>query len=226
MHKNACLKLIIVVALIYMYCLLQHMDARGWNQEFRAMPENILLQKKIERDAGLKHSTGVHLRSNLKEVLAVEQLLEAEGWLDSPECEKSKFENMDKTACIDDNMTQFWALSGKNKDEGITSLMANKPVGFKNVRTFKNELTEPTRDLKSFKRELPKLISEIPENNAMRTFCESLFESEIINSQSITQVEDFYESVKNIIHDCVGDSSGDSSSDESSSDDIENSCLD
>ena len=51
----------------------------------------------------------------------------------------------------------------------------------------------------------------------MKSFCESLFKSEIINSQSITQVEEFYESVKNIIHDCVGDSSGDSSSDESSS---------
>ena len=193
------------------------MDARGWNQEFRAMPENILLQKKIERDVGLKHSTGVHLRSNLKEVLAVEHLIEDEGWLDRPEYEKSKFENLDKTACMDENMTQFWSLSGKNKDEGIASLMANEPVKFKNVRTFKNELTEPTRDLKSFKSELPKLISEIPANNAMRSFCESLFESEIINSQSITQVEDFYESVKNIIHDCVGDSSGDSSSDESSS---------
>ena len=205
----------VVIAQKYIFILFQHMDARGWNQEFRAMPENILLQKKIERDIWLKHSTGVHLRSNLKEVLAVEHLIEAEGWLESPEYEKSKFENFDKTASIDENMTQFWALSGKNKDEGIASLMANEPVEFKNVRTFKNELTEPTRDLKSLKKELPKLIAEIPANNAMRSFCESLFESEIISSQCITQVEDFYESVKNIIHDSVEDSSGDSSSESS-----------
>ena len=67
------------------------MDRRGWNQEFRTMSGNILIQKKLERDTGLERHPGAHLRTNLKEIVAVEHLLVAEGWLENPCEKKNKF---------------------------------------------------------------------------------------------------------------------------------------
>ena len=45
------------------------------------MADNILIQKKLERDAGISKHPGAHLRTNLKEILAVEHMLVAEDWL-------------------------------------------------------------------------------------------------------------------------------------------------
>ena len=62
----------------------QWMEERGWNEEFRCMASNVLVSKKVERDTGGTRTGGVHLRKNLREILAVEELLESVGWLESP----------------------------------------------------------------------------------------------------------------------------------------------
>jgi hypothetical protein len=54
---------------------------------------------------GLKF--GAHLRTNLKEIVAVEHLLVAEGWLENPCEKKTRFENLDQTSILDENLTQF-----------------------------------------------------------------------------------------------------------------------
>ena len=51
------------------------------------MSGNFLIQKKLERDTGLAQNPGAHLRTNLKEIVAVEHLFVAESWLENP-CEK------------------------------------------------------------------------------------------------------------------------------------------
>ena len=81
------------------------MDARGWNQEFRTMTDNIAVQKKLERDLDLKRETGAHLRANLKEIIAVEDLLEAEGWLRDPTEKKKVFQNMDRSLVLHEDFT-------------------------------------------------------------------------------------------------------------------------
>ena len=84
------------------------------------MSGNILVQKKLERDTGLAQNPGAHLRT-LKEIVAVEHLFVAEGWLENPCEKKTKFENLDQTSILDENLTQFWALCGQNKDSGEAS---------------------------------------------------------------------------------------------------------
>ena len=101
------------------------MDARGWNQEFRTMTDNIAVQKKLERDLDLKRETGAHLRANLKEIIAVEDLLEAEGWLRDPTEKKKVFQNMDRTSVLHEDFTQFWALCGHNRNSGLTAILSD-----------------------------------------------------------------------------------------------------
>ena len=98
------------------------------------MTGNILIQKKLERDLGLRRDCGAHLRTNLKEILAVEHLFVIENWLEDPNVRKPVFDNLDKTSILDEDLTKFWELCGLNRDSGVSALLLNKPVSFKNVK--------------------------------------------------------------------------------------------
>ena len=87
------------------------------------MSGNFLIQKKLERDTGLAQNPGAHLRTNLKEIVAVEHLFVAEGWLENTCEKKTKFENLDQTSILGENLNQFWALCGQNRDSGVASIL-------------------------------------------------------------------------------------------------------
>ena len=67
----------------------------------------------------------------------MEHLLVAEGWLENPCEKKTRFENLDQTSIFDENLTQFWALCGQNRDSGVSSILENEAVKFKHVEHVK-----------------------------------------------------------------------------------------
>ena len=173
------------------------MDSRGWNQEFRTMADNIAIHKKLERDLGLKRVPGAHLRTNLKEIIAVEDLFEAEGWLIEPTKKKSVFENMDKTSVLHEDLTQFWALCGQNRNSGITAILSNKSAAFKNVRTkVEDEEESRVKDLKVLRRDVEKLIATRPVGDDLRNHFEVVYMTEIADTSDVNQVDDFYWQVR------------------------------
>ena len=116
----------------------------------------------MERDPGGTRTGGVDLRKKLREILAVEELLESEGWLENPETEKLIGRNMDKTTSVNPDIATFWYHCGLNRDKGITSLLRNEPVSFKDFQVDDKEIDVGTPDdLKSMKKDLPEIISDI-----------------------------------------------------------------
>ena len=172
------------------------MDVRGWNQEFRTMTDNIAVQKKLERDLDLKRETGVHLRANLKEIIAVEDLLEAEGWLKDPTEKKKVFQNMDRTSVLHEDFTQFWALCGQNRNSGLTAILSDKVVTLKNVRTNEDEVGGSEKDLKGLRKDIEKLIASKPAGDDRREHFEAIYKDEIAKSSDFSQIEDFYWQVR------------------------------
>ena len=172
------------------------MDARGWNQEFRTMTDNIAVQKKLERDLDLKRETGAHLRANLKEIIAVEDLLEAEGWLRDPTEKKKVFQNMDRTSVLHEDFTQFWALCGQNRNSGLTAILSDKVVTLKNVRTNEDEVGGSEKDLKGLMKDIEKLIASKPAGDDRREHFEAIYKDEIAKSSDFSQIEDFYWQVR------------------------------
>ena len=172
------------------------MDARGWNQEFRTMTDNIAVQKKLERDLDLKRETGAHLRANLKEIIAVEDLLVAEGWLRDPTEKKKVFQNMDRTSVLHEDFTQFWALCGQNRNSGLTAILSDKVVTFKNVRTNEDEVGGSEKDLKGLMKDIEKLIASKPAGDDRREHFEAIYKDEIAKSSDFSQIEDFYWQVR------------------------------
>ena len=172
------------------------MDVRGWNQEFRTMTYNIAVQKKLERDLDLKRETGVHLRANLKEIIAVEDLLEAEGWLKDPTEKKKVFQNMDRTSVLHEDFTQFWALCGQNRNSGLTAILSDKVVTLKNVRTNEDEVGGSEKDLKGLRKDIEKLIASKPAGDDRREHFEAIYKDEIAKSSDFSQIEDFYWQVR------------------------------
>ena len=172
------------------------MDVRGWNQEFRTMTDNIAVQKKLERDLDLKRETGVHLRANLKEIIAVEDLLEAEGWLKDPTEKKKVFQNMDRTSVLHEDFTQFWALCGQNRNSGLTAILSDKVVTLKNVRTNKDEVGGSEKNLKGLRKDIEKLIASKPAGDDRREHFEAIYKDEIAKSSDFSQIEDFYWQVR------------------------------
>ena len=172
------------------------MDVRGWNQEFRTMTDNIAVQKKLERDLDLKRETGVHLRANLKEIIAVEDLLEAEGWLKGPTEKKKVFQNMDRTSVLHEDFTQFWALCGQNRNSGLTAILSDKVVTLKNVRTNEDEVGGSEKDLKGLRKDIEKLIASKPAGDDRREHFEAIYKDEIAKSSDFSQIEDFYWQVR------------------------------
>ena len=187
------------------------MDARGWNQEFRTMTDNIAVQKKLERDLDLKRETGAHLRANLKEIIAVEDLLEAEGWLRDPTEKKKVFQNMDRTSVLHEDFTQFWALCGQNRNSGLTAILSDKVVTFKNVRTNEDEVGGSEKDLKGLMKDIEKLIASKPAGDDRREHFEAIYKDEIAKSSDFSQIEDFYWQVRSG-YESVNDLEGDSDS--------------
>ena len=187
------------------------MDARGWNQEFRTMTDNIAVQKKLERDLDLKRETGAHLRANLKEIIAVEDLLEAEGWLRDPTEKKKVFQNMDRTSVLHEDFTQFWALCGQNRNSGLTAILSDKVVTLKNVRTNEDEVGGSEKDLKGLMKDIEKLIASKPAGDDRREHFEAIYKDEIAKSSDFSQIEDFYWQVRSG-YESVNDLEGDSDS--------------
>ena len=102
------------------------------------------------------------------------------------------FENLDGTDNLDDNMTQFWALCGKNRIEGVTSILKSEKVQFRNVRATYNEAEDFQKDIKTMKKELPRMLVEIPIEDNMKGFLETKFTAEIVKSTSIQEVAQFF----------------------------------
>ena len=168
------------------------MDDRGWNQEFRTMSGNILIQKKLERDLGLSRNLGAHLRTNLREIIAVEHLFESEKWLENPSERIPIFRNLDKSVILDENLIQFWVMCGQNRDSGVAAILKNKPVTFKNVKATKDELDDSEKDLQGLKNDIEELISSKPVGDILRNHFEATFKENISKSSDLNEVEDFY----------------------------------
>ena len=117
---------------------------------------------------------------------------------------------MDQTSILDENLTKFWALCGQNRDSGVSSILENEAVKFKNVRTHESEVEETPKDIKSLKNEVCAMISVIQAGNKMKDYFETAFKQEVSNSTNLEQVEEFYWLVRN---NC--DIASDSDSDES-----------
>ena len=156
----------------------------------------------MERDLGVKEKLGVHLRSNLKEIISVEALIEREGWLEEPEEERIVFENMDGGANLTAEMTEFWFHCGQNRDNGIKSILNNEKVTFNDVLATDQESESEnfTLDLKSMIEKLPQLISDIPQTNQTKTFITELYEYEIVQSDNFNRVSEFYTLVNEIVN--------------------------
>ena len=144
------------------------------------MGANVLIAKKLARDTGSAKSEGVHLRKNLKEIIAVEVLLENEGWLDEPEKEKILGYNMDETAKLTQEMPSFWFNCGKNRDEGVKSILKQEQVQFKDVLLTDQESDSGNKDIKVMLKDLPKMIQQIPDTNQVKAYISELFTSEIV----------------------------------------------
>ena len=168
------------------------MDERGWNQEFRTMSNNIRIQKKLERDLGLRRNTGAHLRTNLREIVAVEHLLISEGWLKDPTMKKEVFNNLDKDAILDEELTQFWDLCGQNRNSGVAAILRNKAVSFKNVKVTEDEIEDGGKDLKGLKCDIRKLLSSKPVGDNLRDYFEATFKEDILKSTNLSEVDEFY----------------------------------
>ena len=166
------------------------MDERGWNQEFRTMSNNIRIQKKLERDLGLRRNTGAHLRTNLREIVAVEHLLISEGWLKDPTMKKALFNNLDKDAILDEELTQFWDLCGQNRNSGVAAILRNKAVSFKNVKVTEDEIEDGGKDLKGLKCDIRKLLSSKPVGDNLRDYFEATFKEDILKSTNLSEVDE------------------------------------
>lgn len=165
------------------------------------MGSNVLISKKLSRDLGSLKEGGVHIRKNLKEIIAVEALFQTEGWLEDPEIEKDIFENMDRTAKLSTELSSFWFSCGQNRDNGINSILHDQPVMFKDVLVTELESDSGKSDMKTMLKTLPLLISEIPDTNQIKTYISELFSSEIVMSKNLNRVTEFYFLVLQIVHD-------------------------
>ena len=165
------------------------------------MGSNVLIAKKLERDSGKNIKSGVHLRKNLKEIIAVEVLLEEEGWLQDPTMVTSSFENLDKNAKIKPEMTEFWFRCGENRENGIQSILRKEPVKFKDVLATDQESDSAKSDLKTMVKELHRLINKIPEANQTKVYISELFKNEIVRSKNLNRVTEFFSLVLQIVTD-------------------------
>jgi hypothetical protein len=165
------------------------------------MGQNVLISKKLDRDIGNSKKGGVHLRPNLKAIIAVEALIENEGWLNEPEIGRPTFENMDKSESLTAEMTEFWFRCGQNKEAGIKSILRNEPVEFKDVLATHMESDSKSTDLKTMIKQLPNLISEIPETNQTKGYISELFKNEIAHSKTLNRVTEFFSLVCQIVDD-------------------------
>ena len=155
------------------------------------------------------------------EIVAVEALIEEEGWLSEPEKEKYAFENMDNSAKLTPEMTAFWFRCGQNRDIGIPSILKNKPVTFKDILATDAELESEssTFDLKTMLKKLPKLISEIPETSQTKSYISELFKNEIEKSKNLSKIKEFYSLVLQIVNDSEELTNASDTSDEDSEED-------
>ena len=102
------------------------MQERGWNQEFRTMGYQVLIQKKISRDLGTDADTRgqQHMRRNLLQIIQVEVLLENAGWDTDPGARREDFVSLEGETLSED-LTKFWTLCTDNRNKGIVSLSAH-----------------------------------------------------------------------------------------------------
>ena len=163
------------------------------------MVPNILISKKIDRDIGRRKQTGVHLRPNLKSIVAIEALFETEGWLEAPEIERPSFDNMDGSANLSPEMTKFWFLCGQNRDCGVNSLLRKEDVKFPDIMATDDESESETKDIKTIVKKLPGLISEVP--IPTQKYLSDLYKTEILYSKNINRVTEFFELVTQIVND-------------------------
>ena len=128
----------------------------------------------------------------MKEIIAVENLIETEGWLCDPTCKKQVFQNFDKTSVLHEDLTQFWTICGRNRDSGVTAILSNKTVAFKNILTSEGEIEDNQRDLKVLKKDVEKLIASKPVGDDTRDWFEAVFKKEISKSNDLGMVDKFY----------------------------------
>ena len=152
-------------------------------------------------DIGNRKYSGVHLRPNLKAIIAVEALLETEGWVNEPENERATFENLDGSDILTPEMGVFWFQCGQNRDVGIKSILKKEEVTFKDVLATVTDIDSKSQDLKTMIKRLPHLISEIVETNPTKGYLSDLFKTEILNSKNLNKVTEFFTLVTQIVDD-------------------------
>jgi hypothetical protein len=183
------------------------------------MAGNVLISKKIDRDIGIRKYSGVHLRPNLKAIIAVEALLETEGWVNEPAHERATFENLDGSDTLTPQMDEFWFQCGQNRDVGIKSILRKEEVNFKDVLATVTESDSKSQDLKTMIKKLPQLISEIEETNPTKGYLSGFFKTDILNSKNLIKVTEFFTLVTQIVNDAKGMCSDSSDSEDCDSDD-------
>ena len=177
-----------------------NMDQRGWNTEFRVMPLNIAIRKKIERDTGRNNNTeGDHVRKNLAEIILVQHLIEKSGWMETPNEHRSEFVNIDGDLELSVDLVEFWTLCGHNRNVGVSQLLGNKRVIFKDVCALKEDHDENIQDIKEMLKNLKKMIETIPADHPMKVFATEHFGNEIKTCRNIATVENFYNVIQEVI---------------------------
>ena len=188
------------------------MEERGWNQEFRTMGDQVLIQKKILRDLGLENSLGgnQHLRKNLLQIIQVEVLLESGGWGINPGEKSDHFESLDGEVLSED-LTRFWKMCTDNRNSGILCLAKHKPVDFCDVYSLAKEKEEKNnkRDFKKMAKELPKMVFKISDNYPLKNFLSNQIPG-VIKSNNYEKILELFELVTEGINFEVSDASSDS----------------
>ena len=181
---------------------ISNMDARGWNTEFRTMRSNIGLRKKLERDLGKQFSShGGHVRQNLPEIIMFEALITKAGWLDRPGDLRDSFLNLDGDNELSRDLVDFWRQCGLNRDTGVEQLLRNQTVKFKDVCALSVEEDQIVKDMKAMLKDLPKMISEISQENLAKTILEEHFEQEIRKCTNVAKIANFHENIQQILLD-------------------------
>ena len=160
-----------------------------------------MIQKKLIRDLGLKTSVEVqqHLRTNLLQIIQVEDLLGNAGWDTNPGERRDNFVSLEGEVMCED-LTQFWKLCTENRNRGILNLAEHKPVDFTDVYSLAKEKEEKLtkKDCKKMSKELPKMAAEIPDTYPMKLYiCNQI--SDVIKSKSYDRILELYELVSEAI---------------------------
>ena len=130
-----------------------------------------------------------------------EALITKAGWLDRPADHRDSFLNLDGDDELSRDLVDFWRQCGLNRDTGVEQLLRNQTVKFKDVCALSVEEDQIVKDMKAMLKDLPKMISEISQENLAKTILEEHFEQEIRKSTNVAKISNFHENIQQILLD-------------------------